>query len=319
MAEEQKDEELKLREEADGSAVIGDEPPPKEDESDEDERVASSDEEHHDEEGHDEETDDERAARTERNRQRRKESKERRRSAMDSLKRELAARDRVIEELNSRVALVERKSSGSEMAQLERAEREAVDAYNQLKEIHASAVERADGKVATEAQERMFELRKRYEGIQNIKRAVTQRQAAPQPLDPRLASNAEAWMSENKWYDPSGKDEDSAIALTIDNRMAQEGWDPRTPEYWEELTERLKKRLPHRMNRGNIPAGRRNPPPVAGSGREGSGSSQTTYKLSADRVAAIKEIGAWDDPKKRAEMIRAYQQYDKENRDGTAR
>lgn len=288
----------------------------KEEAQEDDERLTKS-EDTDDEEGHDEETDEERAARTERNRQRRAESKQKRKDYVESLKRELAARDRIINEMNQRLSTVERKSSGSEMAQLDQAEQEAIKAYNYFKDINAKAIEQANGQVAIDAQEKMFQARQRAEQIQSIKRNMQQRQKAPQPLDPRLVNHAQEWMGRNKWYDPSGRDEDSAIALTIDNRMAQEGWDPTTPEYWEELESRVKKYLPHRANSGyNKPQGngRRNLPPVAGSGRESSGSGTSTYKLSSERVAALKEAGLWDDPKARAEAIKRFQAYDKEQR-----
>lgn len=318
MTEETKDEDLKLSEQQDGSVVVGDEPPPAEEHDEEDERVAKNESDDSDEEGHDEETAEERAERTERNRKRRAESKEKRKSYIESLKRELAARDRVINDLNNRMSVVERKSTGSEMAQLEQAEREAVQAYNHFKDINAKAIEQANGAIAIEAQEKMFEARKRYEHLQSIKKSMSQRQAAPQPLDPRLVNHAQDWMSKNDWYDPTGANEDSAVALTIDNRMAKEGWDPTTPEYWEELDKRVKKYLPHRANSGynrQQGSGKRNPPPVAGSGRESSSSgNSSTYKLSPDRVKAIKDAGAWDDPTARAAMIKAYQNYDKEQR-----
>ena len=47
---------------------------------------------------------------------------------------------------------------------------------------------------------------------------------------------------------------------------------------------------------------------VAGSGREAStpASAEGTYKLSADRVEALKMSGVWDDPKQRAEAVKRY-------------
>lgn len=279
---------------------------------------SSDDDEHHDEQGSDEETEEERAERTERNRQRRRESKERRKEHIESLKRELAARDSIIQDLNQRMSVVERKSTGSEMAQLETAERQMTTAYNKLREINQQAIERADGKTATEAQERMFQLRQKMEQIQNVKQAMHQREARPQPLDPRLVSNAEAWMSDNKWYDPSGKDADSAVVLTLDNRLAQEGWDPRTPEYWDELDKRARKYLPHKYNSGyNSNQSNRGSRgvPVAGSSRnDGGSSSSTSYRLSPDRVQALKDAGLWDDPQARSEAIKRYQKFDKEQR-----
>lgn len=277
-----------------------------------DERLSDNDTE--EEEGHEAETEEEAEARKDRNRQRRADSKQRRKEYVESLKRELSARDRIINEMNQRLATVERKSTGSEMAQLHAAEQEAVKAYNYFKDVNAKAIEQANGQVAIEAQERMFQARQRLQHLQGIKQAMSKRQAAPQPLDPRLVNHAQEWMSKNSWYDPQGTDQDSAVTLTIDNRLAQEGWDPTTPEYWNELESRVKRYLPHRAKSdyNKNSGGNRGAPPVAGSGREGT-SNKGTYRLSAERVKALKDAGLWDDPKQRAEAVKRFQSYDKEN------
>lgn len=317
MTEELKDEDLKLREEQDGSVVVGDEPSVEVEEDQEDERLSA--EEHEGEEAHsDDDSEEERQAKLERNRARRKAAKEYRKEKMESLKRELASRDAIINELNQRMSIVERKSTGSEMAQLEAAEKEALHFYNQFKMVNAQAIEKADGATAIDAQEKMFAARQRYEQIQNIKKAMQQpRQAGPQPLDPRIASKAESWMERHNWYDPQGEDDDSAIVLAIDQRLHKQGWDPTTDEYWEELESRVKKHLPHRANQGyNKPNTNSRPrSPVAGSGRENSGgNSGGGYRLSAERVTALREAGLWDDPKARAEAIQRFQKFDKESR-----
>lgn len=312
MAEDKKqeDEELKVTEQQDGSVTIGDEPPHEEPEDDE--RLSASDDS---EEGEDADHPDDSEEKRERNRKRRAEAKEKRKSYIDGLKREIEMERTARRQMEERLNVVERKSTGSEMAQLSKAEADAVQAYNHFKQLNAQAIEQANGAVAIDAQEKMFEARKRYEQIQGVKRAMTQRQQAPQPLDPRLLSHAEQWMGQNKWYDPNGKDEDSSIVLTLDDRLAKEGWDPTTPEYWQELQSRVKKYLPHRANSGyNKPQGNRSSPPVTGSGRESSGSTASTYRLSPERVQALKDSGMWDDPKKRAEAVKRYQQYDKEQR-----
>lgn len=321
MAEENKpDEELKLREEQDGSVVIGDEPPPKEapEEPESDERLTASEDDGEDEAHSEHDTEEERAAKTERNRQRRKEGREKRREYVETLKRELAARDNIINEMSQRLSVVERKSSGSEMAQLETAEREAIQYYNHFKQLNQQAIEQANGAAATEAQEKMFAAKQRYDQIQNIKRAMQQRQQQPAPLDPRLVNHAQQWMEKNGWYDPNGSDEDSALVLSLDSRLAAQGWDPTTPQYWEELDARVKKYLPHRVNQGynRQQVGNRPKVPVAGSGRESAASSNTSssYRLSPERVQALKDAGLWDDPKARAAAIQRFQQYDKEQR-----
>ena len=86
----------------------------------------------------------------------------------------------------------------------------------------------------------------RLDELTRVEKAFQSRQAAPQPLDPRLVNHAQRWMERNKWYDPTAKDQDSRIAMTLDQQMANEGWDPTTQQYWEELDNRLQKYLPHR-------------------------------------------------------------------------
>ncbi len=157
--------------------------------------------------------------------------------------------------------------------------------------------------------------RQRFAELERIEKAYTAKADAPSPLDPRLKRYADDWVNKNKWYNPSGEDEDSSIMLTIDARMAKEGWDPNTESYWEELTRRGKKFLPHRFS-----APKTTPRAVVGgSGKEASGvgaGSVKGFKLSPDRVQAIKDAGMWNDPTKRAEMIKRFRQFDKENGQG---
>lgn len=317
MAEEDKD--LPIKEESDGSAVVG-EPNDTDDfdTTDNAGALASHDDDDGEDDGpvEDHREGEDAEARRERNRQRRAESKQRRKDHIASLKRELAARDSVINDLAGRVAQVERKATGGEMAQLDAAEREAANAYNHFRQVNKQAIEQADGEVAIEAQERMFAARQRVEQIKNIKQAMVNRQQQPQPLDPRLVTHAQSWVADRSWYDPSGNDEDSAMVLSIDNRLAQEGWNPTTPEYWDELSRRVDKYLPHRSGVGYNKSRNRGSVPVAGSGREtsGSASSNGAYKLSAERVQALKDAGMWDDPKQRAAAIQRFKQFDKEQR-----
>jgi hypothetical protein len=141
-------------------------------------------------------------------------------------------------------------------------------------------------------------------------------------MDPEVVSHAQQWATKNRWYKPQGTDPDSRLMLSLDAQVHEDGFDPRTPEYWEELDERARKYLPHRYSRrantvasrgekeyegGTAGAGS----PVSGSdrevrGRTGSGS----YVLSRERVEALKESGMWDDPEKRAKMIKRYQEAD---------
>ena len=259
------------------------------------------------------ETDENREAIRERRRQERHQRKVKQKEREDSLRSELAARDAELAQLRDSVNTIQRRNNSSELAQLQQAKQQISNAYNHFKEQIKVATEAADGATVADATEKMMLARQRYSQLENIERAYTQQQQAPGPLDPRLQQHAEKWMGANKWYDPSGKDEDSAIMLTVDNRMAQEGWNPTTPEYWNELSKRGKKFLPHRFNVRTAPPPARSV--VGGSGRESSAGSgaQKGFRLSPERVQAIKDAGMWNDAEKRAAMIKSFRKFDKEN------
>ena len=315
-------EDLKVKEMEDGSLVVGDEPivedkPEVKDEVVEDERTNSSPD-HEDEQGHEEETAEEAEARRERNRQRRAQNKASRKEYIESLKRELAARDEIINDLSTRVASVEQRSVGNQAAQIDQAMQEAERYYTHFKEVNRKAIELADGNAAVDAQEKMFAAQQRYQLLSNAKKQLSQQTQQPKPLDPRLRQNAQEWMERNPWYDPSGSDADSDLVLKIDNRLVQEGWNPSTKEYWEELDSRVKKYLPHKTvssyNKPTVNQQSRPKVPVAGSDQESNSSAaKGTYRLSPERVKALKEAGIYDDPVKRADAIRRFQQYDKDN------
>ena len=276
-----------------------------------DERLSDQ---HEDDQAQEGETEEEAEARRQHNRERRAENKKRRQEYVESLKREIAARDEVLRQQSERLDALERRSNGADMAMVDTEMRKAADAYNFFKTQHSEAVNASNGQLATEAQERMFQAARRFEQLKAIKDASQRSQSAPQqqPLDPRIRQQAEKWLDKNRWYDPQGADADSQIALTLDRQLNQEGWNPTTPQYWEELDSRIKKYLPHRYKSGyNVSQGKNQNAPVAGSGRENSGKA-TGYRLTADRVQAIKDAGKWDDPKERAAMIKAYQDYDKQ-------
>ena len=261
------------------------------------------------------ELDEDREAIRERRRKERQERKARTKERADSLKRELSARDAVINEMREKLAIIERRNAGGEIAQLVQAREKAVQAYDYYKDQIRAGTEAGNGTAVAEATEQLMQVRSRIEQLASIERSVKQRGAQPPPLDQRVANNAREWTSNNNWYDPQGKDQDSRVVLMLDQTLAEEGWDPLTKEYWDELGSRVKKYLPHRANRDIITADGSTKPKsvVAGSGRESSPRSTPTFRLSAERVKALKDAGKWDDPVERNKMIKQYRDYDRNN------
>ena len=217
------------------------------------------------------------------------------------------------QELLERLSVLEKKSHGSDLARLNKA---MEDQHNRIlfaKQKIAEATSTGNGELLTSAQEMWFEARRQFEALDAVKKKATAppRQRTIQAPDPQLQRHASAWMENNQWYDPNGKDPDSRVALTIDQAMAEEGWNPKTPQYWSELDNRLQKYLPHRYTgeADERPTQKRPRNFVTGSGRESVSSNvigRNQFALSRDQVQAMKDAGMWDDPEKRAKMIRRY-------------
>jgi hypothetical protein len=139
---------------------------------------------------------------------------------------------------------------------------------------------------------------------------VRQQVLAPQP-DQRVASYAQEWLNANPWYDPTGRDEDSAITAAIDAAMTREGHDPTTPTYWTELTRRVAARIgDDEPARAETP--RRRAPPTGNSREHAPVSTRREVFVTPERKAAMIEAGVWDDPVARNRMLKAYQAYDKQ-------
>ena len=274
----------------------------------------SDDPDDQDEEDLSSHSDEDREAIRARRREERKQRKQAQREREDTLRRELAASKAVIDELRSKVEGIERRNTGSELAQLDNAKKQTAQEYAYFKDQIRVATEAGNGAAVADATEKMLQAQQRFSQLQGYEQTYRQRQAQPQPLDPRLVNHAQKWMESNKWYNPAGQDQDSRIALTLDQQLAQEGWDPTTPQYWQELDSRVKKYLPHRANSGKI-SGTKPRSTVSGSGRDaGPRTSDKSYRLSAERVKALKDAGIWDDPKQRAEAVKRFREYDKQNK-----
>ena len=258
-------------------------------------------------------SDEEREAIRERRREERHNKKVAQREREESMRRELSSRDHQINELNQRLAAVEKRGQQTDVTQIDQAIKQSADGYNYFKEQIAIAAKNGDGVTLADATEKMIVAQRRYEDLNKIKQQAIQNQQKPAPLDQQVVVHAKTWLERNKWYDPNGSDEDSEIASTIDRRLASEGWNPRTPQYWEELDARLKKRLPDRYKSATVRQNGSGRSPVAGSGRESAPSSNgSSYKLSPERVQALKDSGKWNDPKERERMIQYYKSYDKQ-------
>jgi hypothetical protein len=223
------------------------------------------------------------------------------------------------QQLAERLAHLEKRTSGAELARVDKAIDDTEVQIEYAKMKMREAVANQDGDAVVKAQELMYESQRKVESLKSIKDQATRQMSQPQKPtmnmpDPSVQRNAAAWMERNPWYDPQAKDMDSEIAQRLDKKLTDEGFDPSSPDYWEELDDRVAKYMPHRAESApQRPATQR--PRMTGSGRESAPTGRANeFRLSPDRVLAIKEMGAWDNPELRAKMIKSYAKYDRENK-----
>ena len=226
--------------------------------------------------------------------------------------------ERKNQELMERLSVVERKTHSADLARIDKAieDQELRLQYAKMKISEAASA--SDGHAMAEAQEMMYESRRQMEALTNFKKAAVEpRQSQGNVPDPRLQRLAANWMEKNDWYDPNARDTDSKIAKQIDETLVSEGWDPTSPDYWNELDNRLHKYLPHKYNDStDVRSSTKRPRSVVtSSGRESVNGStnRNTFVLKPEQVRAMKDAGFWDDPDKRSKMIKRYAQEARNN------
>ena len=331
---EKDEKDLPIREQEDGTVLVAveeDKDPfedQKKNEKASDDGADSDDDEDDDSEssqaadnsskGDDEENDDDRERIREARREERKLKKELAKQREASSKHKISSLERRNEELARRLAAVESTAASFQFAQVDKAIDDETTRVEYAKMKLLQAAQSNDAAAQVEYLELLQESKNRLSQVQaykkqQIENAKRPKQNVPDQVSEAVRENAESWMNKHKWYDPQGRDTDSRIAKVIDQELAADGWEPSDPEYWDELDSRLASRLPHRYAAKGA-SKRTNPAPSGRSSNPGAGPSGTTFTLSRERVQAIKDAGAWDDPSKRNQMIKAYASYDRQNK-----
>lgn len=262
----------------------------------------------------------------ERRRQERQNKRQRAREKVETLERRLADERNQRMQIEQRLRNLESTNVSGQMAQLQNAEAQANQAEADLTATIANAIKSQDGATAAEANRRLVQLQGYKQQLVTARTNLERQASQPQRphLDPNAVTLANAFRQKHSWFKgANATDEHSRILTAIDNTMFNEGWDPASEAYWKELEARGKKYLPDRFkdevdnqqeSDHNRPNSRRASSPVAGSGGSSSnGGNRPTFRLSEARVRAMKESGAWDDPVRKAKMIKDYREYDAKN------
>lgn len=268
--------------------------------------------------------DPEREAIRERRRLEKLERKKRRDEAIGRDKLELDFLRKRNDDLERRVMAQEVRSHNSELTQFDAHIAQAQSEAEMAERVIAKAVAAGNGEDVTQAMRYRDQALQKAQQLAFAKQQAAQQKPAPRNdnMDDRTMLLAKEFLDENKWYDPQGRDEESAIVLAIDQSMHRDGYKPDTEEYWDELRDRVARRLPERFNKQ--PAAKEEPArqarqtrggPAIGSGREHAPTStRNEVYVSPERKQALIDAGVWDDPVLRQKYVKRYSEYDKANR-----
>lgn len=292
--------------------VVAEEASAEEDEGDE--RLADADE------ADEEETGKRRAQTPEEKRAQRQQRKFRRRAAIEHKERELAFLRAENEEFKRRLHAVESKTTQFDQQAADQRLNETSNEIQTVDRIIAKAIEQGAGEDVAKALSIRDQLMERRRQLESLKQSTKAEPEKPR-VDPRVAAYAKEWMSANDWYDPRGSDEDSVIVQALDKKLASEGFNPATEDYWIELDNRVAKRLPHRYGEDTVEneaprskaASKRGGPPVGGKREYAAPSTRKEIYISPERKQALIDAGVWDNPELRQRYIKRYADYDRNN------
>jgi len=107
---------------------------------------------------------------------------------------------------------------------------------------------------------------------------------SPSPPPPPPDPKAESWAEKNKWF---GEDEPMTLtSFSIHRKLMEEGFDPQSDSYYNEIDNRMKETFPHRFDKQVTPA-----QTVASANRGGPIRRKGTVRLTPSQVAISKKLG----------------------------
>ena len=137
---------------------------------------------------------------------------------------------------------------------------------------------------ATEQQRKAYEESLKNTG--QIGDQPVQNNVQPPKPDPK----AEAWAERNEWF---GKDEAMTYAsFGIHKKLEEEeGYNPSSDEYYEEIDKRLRDEFPQKFNDGGEVQGGKQPAQTVASANRTTNAGRKTVRLTPSQVAIAKKLG----------------------------
>jgi hypothetical protein len=227
-----------------------------------------------------------------------------------------------VEDLKKKLSDMDRRTTSTEIAGAQQQLNDAALEEQYWKQQRVNARKENNPDAEADAEEKLYAARRKRESLSNVIENAKRVQARPAqqqaPLpDAEVQRMARDWHAKNSWYKPAGSDESSRVVKALDEAIASEGYNPREAAYYAELDRRIAKYLPDQRTAATSgPSDQRpNRMPVTGTGRDAAPAPKANeFRLSAERVKAMKDAGIWDDPARRAKTIKQYASFDRQNR-----
>jgi hypothetical protein len=117
-----------------------------------------------------------------------------------------------------------------------------------------------------------------------------QQRARQQPVPVRADPKALTWAQRNSWF---GEDDAMTFAAFGIHKtlVEEEGFDTESPEYYDEIDNRIKIAFPHRFNGSQSSTEVRRPQQAVASATRSGSSGRKTVRLSPSEVAIAKKLG----------------------------
>ena len=209
-----------------------------------------------------------------------------------------------------------------EEEKLENEMNELASIYNQANAAMEKAIKDGDGAAFTKAKKISDQAFVRYNTLDGAKKNRSlkkeeKEEASPgttqQKFSQSVVEHAKKFASKHKdWYKITNNGEaanlDSMIVQQLDKELYDDGYNPEDADYWEELENRAKERIPHRFKNTtqNKPSNGKPRVTTAGGGREASSGVNTEKQLPKEFISSLKAAGFWDDEKKKKAAINDY-------------
>jgi hypothetical protein len=200
-------------------------------------------------------------------------------------------------EAEQRIAELEDRLSTMERKTIDIASKSLTNQYSSISQKLKQAIEEGNTEEQIKLYESMADIRSQMNKTQEYASELPKKSETKKTVPPLAAD----WVKENsQWFNKPGYRKETAMAYGIDAELTEEGWDASDPEYYDEMTRRLKSsNLPHfskseetssQTDKNVVQKANRVQSPVAGVSRK-KGIDSNRVKLTSDDLDTARKFG----------------------------